>query len=300
MGGRFVLRLTALAIAALIILPARAAEITCAQAVEPDEYVVEYFKARGRGAPTGVCLAISIRGQIVEGDYDKFRSLLKNHHPFVRLLYITSPGGNVFEAIRIGHLVRRALLATWAPSRGIRGGFLLAADLTLCDGPDCLCASACFLIWSAGVHRIGEFVGVHRPRVSDSHYGTLSATEAATLHARIMRDVSAYFEALGLPRRYFETMERTNSADMHWLTDAEIEADFQGYIPAIAEWLRGNCGSLTRVERETLNEATWRVLNGRGTADDRASHSRLLRKETEIAGCEFRKLFESRHAVTIN
>ena len=50
-----------------------------------------------------------------------------------------------------------------------------------------------------------------------------------------MQAVSACFGALGLSRRYFETMERKNSADMHWLIDAEIEADFQGYVPAIAE-----------------------------------------------------------------
>ena len=141
---------------------------------------------------------------------------------------------------------------------------------------------------------------MNRPRASDSHYGTLSATEAATLHARIMRDVSAYFDALGLPRRYYELMERTNSADMHWLTDAEREADFQGYIPAIAEWLRGNCGALTRSERETLNRLSWRVVSGQGSAADRATYSRLFRQDNEIANCEYQKLLESRYAITIN
>jgi hypothetical protein len=299
MGGA-ALRLFALVITVFAGLPAKAAEITCAQAVVPDEYAVQTFKAKGRAIPTGLCVAISIQGPIVEGDYERFRSVLRNGHPFIRTVYISSPGGNVFEAVRIGRLTRHALLETWAPLRGIQGAYLLTPDPILCEGPDCVSASACFLVWAAGIRQIGDVIGVHRPRTSDSHYGKLSANEATALHATIMREIAAYFDALSVPPRYFQLMERTHSADMHWLTEDERAADFQGFIPGIAEWLRGNCGSLSRTDRERLNYLTTRVMNRQATTPERATYAQLRHQDTAIASCEGRKLFESRHAIAID
>ena len=75
---------------------------------------------------------ISITGMIAQGDAAKFKAALASN--IGGTIILNSPGGYVGDAITIGHLSHTHSYATKVPRRAI-------------------CASACVLIWLAGIHR---------------------------------------------------------------------------------------------------------------------------------------------------
>ena len=97
-----------------------------------------------------------VDGPITDGAYASFRRALRAY-PIARNVILKSPGGLMFEADRIAHVVRERRMTTYAHT---------------------LCASACTVILIAGSDRTaapGTQVGFHRPNVS------LSPTPERTL-----------------------------------------------------------------------------------------------------------------------
>jgi hypothetical protein len=61
-----------------------------------------------------------LEGRIDAGDYAAVRNFLSDRSNFNKMngqVFLASPGGNVFEALQIGYLIRRLRLSTDAPSR---------------------------------------------------------------------------------------------------------------------------------------------------------------------------------------
>jgi hypothetical protein len=75
----------------------------------------------GRAPTPTTCLEALIKGKINAGDAEKFAVFVIANHPFLDRVYLWSSGGLVDEALKIGRLVRKALLFTEAP-RGPHGG----------------------------------------------------------------------------------------------------------------------------------------------------------------------------------
>jgi hypothetical protein len=115
------------------------------------------------------CVEGLLRGQIVGGDYENVVRLFRDSHPVLRKFSLISPGGSVEEAIRIGRLFRKYTVAASAPFKLLSGSFQALgphAATQLCVGnAECMCASACALIWFGAVDRWGT-VGLHRPRTA--------------------------------------------------------------------------------------------------------------------------------------
>lgn len=100
--------------------------------------------------------ALIVDGPITDGAFADFQRAARAY-PIARQVILRSPGGLMFEADRIAHLVRERRMATYAQT---------------------LCASACTVILIAGRDRAaapGTRVGFHRPNVS------LSRTPERTL-----------------------------------------------------------------------------------------------------------------------
>jgi hypothetical protein len=87
---------------------AYAAEMYCLQSLEYDND--PHWNGK-------TCGEIHIQGEIVAGDYQRFRSLLRFAEPWAFRVTLNSPGGNVAEALAIGRLIRQRLLAASAPNR---------------------------------------------------------------------------------------------------------------------------------------------------------------------------------------
>jgi len=148
-----------------------------------------------KGSP----LILSLRGEIVAGDFNQFAAELVavRSRQGLPLLALDSPGGNIVEANKMANLIRR-----------------LGLGVVVVNGEEC--ASACFLLFAASLHRIaalGAKIGVHSASLSgEENLLTLDVT------ALMARDAAA----LGVPPSVLGRMITTVPSDMAWLTDDEL------------------------------------------------------------------------------
>src|SRR5262249_8120296 len=146
----------------------------------PDDIAQKLWPSGFRPA-AGMCKRGFIRGQIQKGDYEKVRALYGTSFRTMTILYLLSPGGDAEEAMRIGRLLRKYLTSAWAPARFSTGEGYLPGQTFQCRGTECVCASACALIWFGAVDRFGV-VGLHRPRIDDPKFKSLPPADAAKMY----------------------------------------------------------------------------------------------------------------------
>jgi hypothetical protein len=162
---------------------------------------------------------IWISGALEPGDGLKFRELTAEVSRAT--VFLVSPGGSVRAAKEIGTRVRLRRFDTVVPS-------------------DALCASACGLVWLAGVKRFvapSAQIGFHAAYRSDDEQKRESGAGNAV--------VGAYLNELGLPEKaiIFITEQPPNA--MNWLNDIrkhEIDFERYDYIFDLA-WASLNAGS---------------------------------------------------------
>lgn len=194
---------------------------------------------------------VVLEGRIEPGDLEKVARISRESSPTG--IYLASPGGNLAEAMRIGALVRRlawetrtldgpdvppALRIGVARSYGIR-------DVTR-NG---MCASACFLVFIAGIYRDGHALGIHQPFMSPDELERISGEEAERRTSSVRALVEWYLAKMGVPLKYADEMYAVPKESMRWLTENEIETDFHGFIPQVRAWVQTQCGDQWKTQR---------------------------------------------------
>jgi len=170
-----------------------------------------------------------IRGPIIKGDYEKVLAFCRQNHPFLDTFLLQSPGGDVVDAIKIGTLFRKYLIVAEAPVHfnppspwpDTLAGYRRAGDTEgpVCRGADCVCASACALIWFGGAERSGS-VGLHRPYFSEeSAFKLLSPADAEKEYTKMLTSIGDFLEEMEVPKPIIETMTATGSAEITWIQD---------------------------------------------------------------------------------
>jgi hypothetical protein len=153
-----------------------------------------------RQATAGGTVAISIAGEIVEGDAEALRLEIQRaqlaNYP-ISEIQLNSIGGSLYEGTSLARVVRAASLNTRVAERNI-------------------CASACFLVFAAGSTKSvqnGARVGVHAATTAsgDNTQISIKATEAMGRIAKL----------LGVPSGIVERMVSTPS-QMFWLNGANF------------------------------------------------------------------------------
>ncbi len=146
---------------------------------------------------------ISISGEITEGDTEAFKSAVKTTNDAGKLvsgLRLNSIGGNLLEGVKLAEAVRFAKIAT-----------------NVAQGATC--ASACFLIFSAGDTKFANYtaqIGVHG--ASDQTGSETVQSGAATVSmARVAKD-------LGVPPAIIGRMVVTPPNEMVWLSPADLQS----------------------------------------------------------------------------
>jgi hypothetical protein len=236
---------------------------------------------------------VLIRGNIEEGDYLKFVYFLRQNHPFVDAVVLVSSGGLVEEALKIGRLVRQYLLNTFAPSGAHGYGMLLIPHpsvdetlrtMTICEGPACHCASACFFIWAAGVgFRSGDAVGVHRPTIQSTAFANLPPEQASILYHALLADIAMYLSDMEVPQKFIDLTSDTASNDIKWLNSEEAKSMLEP--PSIAERDAATCGAMTKQEDEQVSELSKKMEMGRLSNQDQAVLDANLAKAGRIELC---------------
>ena len=182
-------------------------------------------------------------GEVQKGDARKMAQTLSGligDGYFVRFLWLFSMGGNVEEAMEIGHWLRSLYIQTNAPlnlSDYRQSNCLLFNEI---NDADCNCASACFLIWAAGIDRRGDILGLHRPYFGKEYFNGLSAQKAKEKYDSMSKGVKDYLRKMSIPDTVIETMFITASDDVIYLDEPTVKS--MENIPFFDEWVKSGCG----------------------------------------------------------
>lgn len=225
---------------------------------------------------------IVIEGRIEKGDYDRFLEVALKAGQRRNDVILWSRGGDAVEAMRIGDLIRRWRYSTSAP-RGNAPGEVPCHRWGAKDQANCVCESACFLIFSAGVKRSGNIVGMHRIYIDHNQLKGFTGLQAFETTRKLTNVVSSYLTHMGVPQRVIEDMEATPSHRMKYLEQEIVEKYFEGYIPEIGEWITAKCGDGDAIF-EKIRELALKYKPLKG--EQKKVYDGLSEKLNAIADCE--------------
>lgn len=235
-----------------------------------------------------------IYGDIETGDAQRFAGIVQKINQDVCLvgkISLLSNGGNVFEAMEIGSIIRKKLISTEAPKyedslfykerheelgvdfhlscRSIINSFPNAKpcmwkntnrntkSLSFGNPEICGCNSACFLIWASGVIRLGDGIGIHRPYFSPSYFQNLPAKEAKEKYNEMSKKVKDYLISMDIPNQIIETMFNHSSEDIYFFAKNYERREWGGipaltWVPFFEEWIISKCGLNLSIEESDL------------------------------------------------
>jgi hypothetical protein len=184
---------------------------------------------------TSVWLLMS--GAIRPGDYQKLLDFLRTHVIDItgKAIVITSQGGDVAEAIRIGKFIKSTYVPVVVGPRYGR------------------CASACFIIFASAARRVsmGGLVGLHRPSLKPESLRRLPLLEAQREESQQAYYLAQYLHSLGVPEQLIDEMLANAPKGMHWLSNDEL-AQLGERAPWYEQILTARCGLDTRKEASAL------------------------------------------------
>ena len=168
-------------------------------------------------------IALLLEGEIEPVDGNRFQRFINSAFESgqkVSLLVLNSTGGSVAGGYYLAIAVRKSGVKTFVP-----------------DGA--ICASACFLPFSAGSERwaaLSAQVGVHS--ISD-YNGESSSAKSGTV------DMVRFLKVLGVPPYILGQVVSTPPDETKWLTPEELKHMGVGFIPPSNEEDRGYLESVS-------------------------------------------------------
>ena len=193
---------------------------------------------------------ITIEGEIQSGDSDTFVRIARENQGKLRSVYIYSPGGDFYEAMKIGRAMRALELHSQAPMRDPYGKPNCAAyDPKPIDPKNCTCASAGFFIHLGGVQRGGTFLAAHRPYFAKGKFGNLSESDAKRAFDSLQDSARSYMQEMGVPSHIQEDVLGTSSDRALIFDDKTVKTYFWGDLPYRHEWVLNKCSKLSDLER---------------------------------------------------
>lgn len=206
---------------------------------------VDEAKADPKASKQSVIYA---NGAIQSGDFDRLRALLrKDFEVYIkssRTVRITSNGGDIVEAIKIGGLLKE-----------------MYAEVVV-DGD---CASACFLLYVSAVERksFGR-VGIHRPYFEPRYFAGLRPADAEKKHLELTDALNRFLEKSDVPRSLIDKMNSTSSKEIYWLSEKDIE-DVGRYPSWFEEFLLAKCSRAPdyweELDMRYIHEKEWAAFS---------------------------------------
>ncbi|MEC5293787.1 ATP-dependent Clp protease proteolytic subunit [Aurantimonas sp. C2-3-R2] len=172
--------------------------------------------------PLGVSNSVYLSGPVENGDAEKVWNAIRTldiDHPGTSLhVTISSPGGSVSEALKLGRLLNSLptmLPLTITSTVGTRGE-------PLAEPGDC--ASACVLIYLGATYRYldpASRIGVHQ--FSFRGDTEISPDEAVSVSQLLAADVSDYLQEVRVDPAFFSVMSQTFPEDIHWIDHDKLK-----------------------------------------------------------------------------
>lgn len=186
-------------------------------ALQDSAYAASFRRLCDLEDAKGMQCTIELTGEIRDGDAQRLRSLLTADRSRIgtdRFLLLESPGGDIREALKVGEVVKSAMLIT---------ALVRLADLEADQRTKRRCVSACVLIFLAGSDRKAMWgqLGVHRPYFDPSTYRTQEPAQIARSQLALEEAVRRYAGAHGVSDQLIGKMMAHSSKDVYWLSDSE-------------------------------------------------------------------------------
>ncbi|MGD8755942.1 MAG: hypothetical protein PVF98_09755, partial [Desulfobacterales bacterium] len=175
---------------------------------------------------------------------------------------LASIGGDAIEAMQIGTIVRESFIPTQAPF-ALNSGFTCNGYPSGLKEDDCDCSSACFLIWAAGVYRMGDVLGIHRPYFLEGNLEELSGTGAQKELVQMYERIRSYLENMDVPEHIIIKMFNTKSDEVAYLDWASAKS--MESVPLFDEWVGAECLRLTFEEEIDYSRLLAKKLEEKST-----------------------------------
>ncbi len=180
----------------------------------------------------------TMHGEIKKDDSLRFIAELVSWETPPTVFYITSKGGNLEEAMRIGKIIRESQIPVWSGEE---------------------CYSACVFIYASGVEREAQGnIGLHRPDFDKEYFKNLSSVEAKNKYESLKMKSIQYLKEIEVSQGIIERMFHTGSTDIDIIEAGEANKIFGVRAPFYEEWLTAKCGKLTNEQLLVLE--SWNSL----------------------------------------
>lgn len=170
---------------------------------------------------------LTISGDIVTGDFNKLLALvsedLNQYINDISIINVSSNGGDLIEAIKIGEFIKRTYKTIYV---------------------DSICASSCFFIYISAVdRRLADYgkLGVHRPYFSRFYFSNLKPDKAEKKQRDMMYMVRKYLNDNGVPQGLIDKMYTLSSSEIYWLDRKDVYSIGDKAI-WYEEYLTAKCG----------------------------------------------------------
>ncbi len=212
---------------------------------------------------------IFIDGIIEDGDFEKFIQAVASAGFSKGNVFINSPGGNVRAAVDIGLMIRELRFSTEVPVNIPERNPICPKEIA---PEECICASACSLIFIGGVDRRGTYIAVHRSFIEHSALKDLSLDDAQQAGQALETTVGLYLKQMGAPATLSELMLSVSSSDIKLLPIEYVQSYLQR-PPEVDEWMIAKCGDIDILVR-ALRQATQSTLSAIRTEIDESFECR--------------------------
>jgi hypothetical protein len=204
------------------------------------------FEPASRFGAAETAHVISLRGEIEEGDADRFLQFVRdNRQRFVAeggRVALVIDGGDVEEALRLGEWLRDALVEAWLP-----------------DASRTRCISACFFLLAHCVSRqaVPDAVGLHRPYFSARALASASPEAVRRRYQVLDSELRARMTELAVPVYLMETLQRLPAGEVYRLTQQDLDrlGASQGWFE---DYLAARCGEPSAEPIAACREAVLR------------------------------------------
>ena len=165
---------------------------------------------------------VYLEGKIEKGDLDKIKHEAAGK--IIRGITIWSSGGSVEEALNISNFANERMIYVKAPAQ---------YNSPPCEDPitdkirprksaNCVCNSACAIIWLLAPWRGGNIVGIHRPRFDHKEFAGLTPPQAKIAYNKMIDDVKQRLQDERVNAGIIERMMSTPSNDIYYLTEQDF------------------------------------------------------------------------------
>ena len=248
----------------------------------PNTMAAEIWSPSPEGGRDSYKTWVRFSGEIVEGDYDRLLSALKDNGKLA--FTINSRGGNVKEAIKIGRFVRSSLTE------------ILAIEY---------CWSSCALIFAGRAETVSigvvssaasaeygfRVIALHRPYLDPKIARELDFESVQKTQELILKETKKYLLEMGVENWVYEKMISKSSKDAWFLDWDEVDKVFTG-APAFQEWILAKCDAFSESERQDML-LSQNVSDLIGTEVGGESYQFFLNLLVERNGPNWRKKYDN-------